>query len=285
MYVAALLVPLVLSYFWFSNSSVSTDNAQLKAEIVRLTSQLNNSGHAQDDDSKAQIQMLAHFDKLTQLLERISAVDQQLRDSHNDANLLNSKNADNLRDMEGELSELRHDSAQHLVPAALAHNVLRDFLLFRSNHGNAITLHQQLARSSGMAKDSARLTEELRQAKEQIVLLQAVKPAPAPCPPARPAPAAAAASSTLAPNTELLHQVDDLRGQVAFAKADCIHQRALENDPRSKERTQLLKDARRALSNIPQDPLSGNLRRDINNTIGIIDNQLQNPPQRRFMGL
>ena len=269
-YLLALAVPVGASYYLFSNNSLADENARLKQELDRT--------------HQEQTQLVARFDTLTHHLQHIDAVDQRMRTENNDLVLgkLATSNQDYLNDIAVSLSQLRVDSAQLQIPAhrLLARDELRDFGLFRSNRSTIDALRQQLAKSGADAQSSARMAEELAQAKQQIIMLQASLNRPVPVASSgggggAVAPAPASAGAKL--------QIALLQDQVAFANADCLRQRALDKKTRSKERKQLLEEARTAFIKILQDPATDDLKQSIEKTLEPINVELGRPA--RFFGL
>ncbi|HEX8656195.1 MAG TPA: hypothetical protein VF690_01600 [Hymenobacter sp.] len=271
LYLLALLIPLGASYYLFSNSSIADENARLKRELDRT--------------HEEQTRLIARFDTLTRHLLRIDAIDQRMRVETNDLVLgkLTTSNQDYLNSIAVNLSQLRFDSAQMQVPAhrLIARNVLRDFDLFRSNRSTIDALRQELAHRSEDAKGSERLTNELAQAKQQIIMLQASLSRPAPAP-AAPAPSRRSSASS-GPSPAVRLQMDLLRDQVSFAEADCLRQRALDHKARSKERKQLLEQSRTAFIQILQNPATQDLKASIEKTLEPINVELGRAP--RFFGL
>ena len=269
LYLLALLVPLGASYYLFSNNSLADENSRLKQELDRT--------------HQEQQQLVARFDTLTHHLQRIDLVDQRMREENNDLVLgrLATNNQDYLNDIAVSLSQLRLDSAQMQIPAhrLLVRDELRDFDLFRSNRSTIDALRQELARRGADAQGSARVAEELAQAKQQIIMLQASLSRPAPA-----APAASGGGGAPAPRPDAgaKLQIALLQDQVAFANADCIRQRALERKSH-KERKVLLEQARTAFIKILQDPATDDLKQSIEKTLEPINVELGRPP--RFFGL
>jgi hypothetical protein len=269
-YLLALAVPVGASYYLFSNNSLADENARLKQELDRT--------------HQEQSQLVARFDTLTHHLQHIDAVDQRMRTESNDLVLgkLATSNQDYLNDIAVSLSQLRVDSAQLQIPAhrLLVRDELRDFSLFRSNRSTIDALRQLLAKSGADAQSSARMAEELAQAKQQIIMLQASLNRPVPVASSgggggavTPPPASAGAKQ----------QIALLQDQVAFANADCLRQRALDKKTRSKERKQLLEEARTAFIKILQDPATDDLKQSIEKTLEPINVELGRPA--RFFGL
>jgi hypothetical protein len=267
LYLLALLVPLGASYYLFSNNSLADENARLKKEL--------------DLTHQEQNRLVSQFDTLSQHLQRIDGIDQRLRDEKNDMVLgrLATSNQDYLNDIAVSLSQLRLDSARLQVPAhrLLVRDELRDFDLFRSNRSTIDALRQQLSKSGDQTQSNARMAEELAQAKQQIIMLQASlsRPAPVASGGGGGAPAAVPASSGAK------QQIALLQDQLAFANADCIRQRA---DGKSrKERKRLLEESRTAFIKILQDPATDDLKQSIEKTLEPINVELGRPP--RFFGL
>jgi len=267
LYLLALLVPLGASYYLFSNNSLADENARLKQEL--------------DLTHQEQAQLVTRFDTLTRHLQRIDAVDQRLRVETNDLVLgrLATTNQDYLNDIAVSLSQLRVDSVRLKVPAhrLLVRDELRDFDLFRSNRSTIDALRQQLARSGNTTQENARLAEELARAKQQIIMLEAAgmnhqQPV---------ANNNGGGMVTPPPSAGAKLQIALLQDQLAFAKADCIRQRA---DGKSrKERKRLLEESRTAFISILQDPATADLKQSIEKTLEPINVELGRPP--RFFGL
>jgi len=267
LYLLALLVPLGASYYLFSNNSLADENARLKKEL--------------DTTHQEQNRLVTQFDTLSRYLQRIDKVDQRLREEKNDMVLgrLTTSNQDYLNDIAVSLSQLRIDSARLQVPAHrfLVRDELRDFDLFRSNRSTIDALRQQLSKSGDQTQNNARLAEELVQAKQHIIMLEAALNRPAPvasggggvAPPLAPQPGGAKLQIAL------------LQDQLAFANADCIRQRA-EGKSR-KERKRLLQEARTAFIKILQDPATEDLKQSIEKTLEPINVELGRAP--RFFGL
>ena len=269
LYLLALLVPLGASYYLFSNNSLADENARLKKEL--------------DTTHQEQNRLVTQFDTLSRYLQRIDKVDQRLREEKNDLVLgrLTTSNQDYLNDIAVSLSQLRIDSARLQVPAHrfLVRDELRDFDLFRSNRSTIDALRQQLSKSGDQTQNNARLAEELVQAKQHIIMLEAALNRGASAPPVassgggNPTPPPASAGAKL--------QIALLQDQLAFANADCIRQRA---DGKSrKERKRLLQESRTAFIKILQDPATEDLKQSIEKTLEPINVELGRPA--RFFGL
>jgi hypothetical protein len=271
LYLLALLIPLGASYYLFSNRSIADENARLKQELDRT--------------HQEQGRLLVQFDTLTRHLQRIDATDQQLRAETNPIVLgkLTTNNQDYLNAIAVGLNQLRLDSAQMQIPAhrLLTRDILRDFDLFRSSRTTMDALRQDLVRRGEAAQGTERLSEQLNQARQQIIMLQASLSRPAAAPSGggggggAPAPPSVNAASRL--------QIALLQDQVAFANADCLRQRALDKKSRSKERKQLLQESRTAFIQILQAPATEDLKQSIEKTLEPINVELGRPP--RFFGL
>jgi hypothetical protein len=272
LYLLALAVPLGASYYLFSNNSLADENARLKKELDRT--------------HQEQKQLVSRFDTLTRHLQRIDVVDQRMREEKNDLVLgrLATSNQDYLNDIAVGLSQLRLDSAQLQVPAhrQLVRDELHAFDLFRSNRSTIDALRGQLTRSGADAQNSARLAEELAQAKQQVIMLQASLSRPV-APAGGGGGGGGAPSVASPPSAALKLQVNLLQDQVAFANADCLRQRALDHKARSKERKQLLQESRTAFIKILQDPATDDLKQSIEKTLEPINVELGKEP--RFFGL
>ena len=216
-------------------------------------------------------------------MQRIDVTDQRLREEKNDLVLgsLTTANQNHLNSIAVIQSQLRLDSTQMQIPAhrRLVRDELRDFDLFRSNRSTIDALRSELARQGTTAQGSARLAEELAQAKQQIIMLQASIGRPAPPPVAS---GGGGGSVAPRPDAGAKQQIALLQGQVAFANADCIRQRALERKSR-KERKELLEQARTAFIKILQDPATDDLKQSVEKTLEPINVELGRPP--RFFGL
>ena len=291
LYLLALLIPLGASYFLFSNSSIAEENNRLREELVRTKNE--------------QSQLIAQFDTLTQRLQRVDAVDQRMQTETKDLVLgqLTTINQNNIGAIDVSISELRRDSVQLQVPAhrRLARNVLRNFDLFRSNRNTMAILRQDLSKRGDAAKGSERLAMELAQAKneaaqarQQVVLLQAImnRPAPASTPAvavAAPAPAPAPAPKPKAkpqgpPSISALMEMELLRDQLVYAEADCMRQRGLDQKANSKERRELMEKSRTVFIRLLEDPATADLKQKIEKTLEPINVELGRPP-RSFSAL
>ena len=270
LYLLALLIPLGASYYLFSNNSIADENARLKKEL--------------DLTHEEQARLIARFDTLTQHLQRIDVVDQRMRVETNDlvVGKLATNNQDYLNSIAVNLSQLRNDSAQMQIPAhrVLARNVLRDFDLFRSNRSTIDVLRTELAKRGDDAKSSERMAQELAQAKQQIIMLQASLNRPMQMPSGGGGGGGAAPAP---PSANARLQIALLNDQVAFAEADCLRQRALDHKARSRERKQLLEQSRTAFINILQAPATEDLKASIEKTLEPINIELGRPA--RFFGL
>ena len=268
LYLLALLVPLGASYYLFSNRSIADENARLRRELDRT--------------HEEQQRLVVQFDTLTRHLLRIDAVDQQMLVNPNELvrGKLDVVTKDKLNDIAVSLSQLRLDSAQMQIPAhrRIARNILRDFDLFRSNRSTIDMLRQETEKRGAVAAGSDRLQQQLDQAKQQIIMLQASLNRP------QPSGGGGGGAPAAAPPTAGAKQlIELLRDQVAFAEADCLRQRALDHKNRSKERKQLLEQSRTAFIQILQAPATDDLKASIEKTLEPINVELGRPP--RFFGL
>nr|GFC99437.1 hypothetical protein [Tanacetum cinerariifolium] len=123
------------------------------------------------------------------------------------------------------------------------------------------------------AQGTERLSEQLNQARQQIIMLQASLNRPAAAPSGGGGGAAAAPPSPSV-SAALRLQIALLQDQVAFANADCLRQRALEKKSRSKERKQLLQESRTAFIQILQAPATDDLKQSIEKTLEPINVEL-----------
>lgn len=275
-YLLALLVPLVASYYLFSNSSIAAENARLKLKLDRT--------------EEEQARLVTRFDTLTRHLQRIERTDQQITAEPN-ANMrsvlvLKNRNYDD--DIAVRLSELRNDTAQMQIPAhrLMARNILRDFELYRSTRNTVGQLRDDVAKfgqgaegSNLLAAELASVRQEASSAKQQVVMLQAALSAAS-----RGGGGGGGGNPVVAPvggSSKL--QIELLRDQLAFAEADCIRQRALERKPRSKERRLLLESSRTAFIQILQAPATDDLQQSIEQTLAPMNVELGREP--RFFGL
>ena len=277
LYLVALLIPLVASYYLFSNTSLAAENARLKAELDRT--------------KEEQTRLVVDFDTLTGRLKRIDAVDLRMRTEPNDLLLgqLTTTNQNNLNGIVFGMDELRNDSTRMQTPAhrQLARNILRDLELFRSNRNTIELLRQDLTKRGDAAKGTERLAEELSQAKQQIVLLQASLSRPAPAAAAAPAPAPAAhkakGGAAATPSVSALFEIASLKDKIAFTEADCLRQRGFDFKSGSKERKQLLEQSRTALLQLRENSSTTDMKQDVEKTIEGINTELGRPA--RFFGL
>ena len=277
LYLLALLVPLVASYYLFSNSSIADENARLKSELDRT--------------HEEQQRLVTRFDTLTQHLHRIDAIDLQMmaESNPNVRSVLLLKNQDYGNAIAARLSELRNDTAQMQVPAhrLVARNILRDFDFYRSTRNTIDVLRQDVVRSGEGARGSERLAAELASAKQeassakqQVVMLPAALAAAS----ARGGGGGGGGAVAAAPASGSSKiQLELLRDRVSFAEADCLRQRALDHKPRSKERKQLLEQSRTAFIQILQAPATDGLKQSIEQTLAPINVELGREP--RFFGL
>lgn len=270
LYLLALAVPLGASYYLFSNNSLADENARLKQELDRT--------------HQEQKRLVAQFDTLTSQVQRIDLVDQQLRDVQNPVVLgrLNTQNQDYLNDVATSLSILRSDSGSLQVAAhrQLVRDELRDFDLFRANRSSIDALRQQLAKSGNTTQENAKLAEELAQARQQIVMLQAIGSRQPQI--ITSGGGGGGGGVQPPPSSGAKQQIALLQGQLAFAHADCIRQRALDGKSR-KERRKLLQQARTEFIVVLQTPAYADLQTSIMETLASINKDLGKDP--RFLGI
>ena len=267
LYLLALLVPLVASYYLFSNKSIADENARLKHEL--------------DVTHEEQARLITRFDTLTQYLQHIADIDQRIKGEPNQlvVSSLTIKNQDYMNAIAVGLSELRNDSTKMQVPAhrMLARNILRDFTLYRMDRNTIDVLRQEMLRQGDEAKGCERISQQLDQAKQQVIMLQASLNRP------QAGGGAAPVAQPQTPSTSSRLQVALLKNQVAFAEADCLRQRALDKKARSKERLQLLQQSRTAYLVILQNPATADMKQSVEKTLEGVNVELGQPP--RFFGL
>ncbi|TGE07760.1 hypothetical protein [Hymenobacter fodinae] len=268
-YVLALALPLLASYFLFSNNSIADENAKLKRELERT----------RDEQHK----LLVQLDTLTGHLQRIELTDRQLRTETNDLVVgeLNKRSQDYLNAIAVTLNELRGDSAQmqFLTNKRLAHNVLRDFDLFRSNRNTVDFLRQSLDKKGIDVSGKEQLAAELAQTKQLLATYQAAAAN-------RPAPAIAGSGSSGggngssgARNADLQRRLQESNNQVAllsdqvnFVNADCLRLRA--SGMSKEQRKEMLEQARKGFVAILQNPSSEDMKASVEKMIDSIDKEL-----------
>ncbi len=272
-YVLALALPLVASYYLFSNDTVAEENKILKRDLERTQIE--------------QYKMLIQLDTLTGYLQRIEANDRQLRVESNDLVVgdLNKKNEDHLNSIAVTLSELRRDSTTMQFPTSkrFAHNMLRDFDLFRSNRNTVDFLRKSLDKSGINTSDREQLAAELAQTKQLLATYQATAAAAANN---RPAPALRSdggggggggarggSSGDLKARLEAsADQVALLSDQVKFANADCLRLRAASMG--REQRKEMLQQSRKGFVAIVQNPSSDDMKETVMKMIDMIDKEL-----------
>ncbi|MBO0359112.1 hypothetical protein J0X19_14220 [Hymenobacter sp. BT186] len=267
-YVLALALPLLASYYLFSDGSIADENQKLKRELERT----------RDEQHK----LLVQLDTLTGHLQRIELTDRQLRTESNDLVVgeLNKRSQDYLNAIAVTLSELRRDSTkmQFLTNKRLAHNVLRDFDLFRSNRNTVDFLRQSLNKSGIDVSGKEQLAAELAQTKQLLATYQAAAAN-------RPAPVmnsgggggggnggggrASDLQRRLIASNE---QVALLSDQVNFANADCLRLRA--SGMSKEQRKEMLEQSRKGFVAILQNPSSEDMKASVEKMIDSIDKEL-----------
>ncbi|RZL12124.1 MAG: hypothetical protein EOO62_11760 [Hymenobacter sp.] len=272
LYLLALLVPLGASYYLFSNNSLADENSRLKKELDRT--------------HQEQARLVTQFDTLSRFLVRIDAADQQILANPNELvrGKLDVAIKDNLNNIAVGLSQLRLDSTQMQVPAhrLLARNVLRDFDLFRSNRSTIEMLRKEAGLSGVAVASSNRLQQQLDQSQQRVIMLETALAQLR-------ASANSGGGNQIAPvvapvnaSAGVKQQIDLLHNQIDFAEADCLRQRALDHKSRSKERKQLLEQARTAFIQILQHPATNDMKASIEKTLEPINIELGRPP--KFFG-
>jgi hypothetical protein len=270
-YVLALALPLVASYYLFSNDTVAEENKTLKRDLERTRIE--------------QHKMLTQLDTLTGYLQRIEANDRQLRVESNDLVVgdLNKKNEDHLNSIAVTLSELRRDSTTMQYPTSkrFANNMLRDFDLFRSNRNTVDFLRKSLDKSGINTSDREQLAAELAQTKQLLATYQATAAAAANN---RPAPtprndggggggSRGGNSGDLKARLEAsTDQVAFLSDQVKFANADCLRLRAASMN--REQRKEMLEQSRKGFVAIVQNPSSDDMKETVMKMIDMIDKEL-----------
>ncbi|HEX8427330.1 hypothetical protein [Hymenobacter sp.] len=276
-YLLALALPLVASYFLFSDGSVAVENEKLKRELQRTRTE--------------QFALLTQLDTLTGRLKHIELTDRQLRTESNDLVIgdLNKRTQDDLNTIDLTLRDLRGDSAkmQFVTNKRIAQNVLRDFDLFRSNRSTIDFLRQSLDKKGIDVSGREQVAAELAQTKQLLATYQAAAAN-------RPPPMASGgggggggnsgggggnSSGGNARNADLqrrlqesVSQVALLNDQVNFANADCLRLRAsgLSKD----RRKDMLEQARKGFVAILQNPSSEDMKDSVEKMIDSIDKEL-----------
>lgn len=273
-YLLALALPLVASYFLFSDGTATAENQKLKLELQRT----------RDEQQK----LLAQLDTLTGHLQRIELTDRQLRTETNDLVIgdLKKRTQDYLNSIAVTLSELRRDSTQmqFVTNKRLAHNVLRDFDLFRSNRSTVDFLRESLDKRGIDVSGREQMAAELAQTKQLLATYQAAAAN-------RPAPVASGggggggggggSSASSARNADLqrrlqesLNEVALLNDQVSFEKADCLRLRA--SGLGKEQRKEMLEQSRKGFVAILQNPnsTSESMKGSVEKMIDSIDKEL-----------
>jgi len=263
-YVLALALPLLASYYLFSDGSIAAENQKLKRELERTRSE--------------QQKLLVQLDTLTGHLQRIELTDRQLRTESNDLVVgeLNKKSQDYLNAIAVTLSELRRDSTQmqFLTNKRLAHNILRDFDLFRSNRNTVDFLRQSLDKNGIDVSGKEQLAAELAQTKQLLATYQAAAAN-------RPAPVVSSGGGGGGRSGDLQRRLEASSGQVGlltdqlrFANADCLRLRA--SSMSKEQRKEMLEQARKGFVAILQDPSSDSdtMKDSVEKMIDSIDKEL-----------
>ncbi|UOQ68862.1 hypothetical protein [Hymenobacter volaticus] len=273
-YLLALALPLVAAYFLFSDGSIAEENKKLRDELERTRTE--------------QHKLLTQLDTLTGHLQRIELTDRQLRSESNDLVVgeLNKRSQDYLNAIAVTLSELRRDSTQMQFPTnkRLAHNVLRDFDLFRSNRNTVDFLRQSLDKKGIDVSGKEQLAAELAQTKQLLATYQAAAAN-------RPAQVMmggggggsggsnGSGSGSSARTADLQRrlqesneQVSLLTDQVSFANADCLRLRA--SGMGKEQRKEMLEQARKGFVAILQNPSSEAMKGSVEKMIDSIDKEL-----------
>jgi len=269
-YLLALALPLVAAYYLFSDNSIADENQKLKQELARTRDE--------------QHRLLTQLDTLTGHLQRIEQTDRQLRSESNDLVVgeLNKRSQDYLNAIAVTLSELRRDSTrmQSVDNKRLAHNVLRDFDLFRSNRNTIDFLRQSLNKQGIDVSGKEQLGAELAQTKQLLATYQAA---------AANRPAAVSGgggggsgggggggSARAADLQRRLQESTDkvamLSDQVSFVNADCLRLRATSMS--KEQRKEMLEQARKGFVAILQNPSSDDMKASVEKMIDSIDKEL-----------
>lgn len=266
-YVLALALPLLASYYLFSDGSIASENQRLKQELERTRTE--------------QTRLLTQLDTLTGHLQRIELTDRQLRTESNDLVVgeLNKRSQDYLNAIAVTLSELRRDSTKMQVETnkRLAHNVLRDFDLFRSNRNTVDFLRQSLDKKGIDVSGKEQIAAELAQTKQLLATYQAAAAN-------RPAPVmnsggggggggGGGRSGDLQRRLEASgDQVALLTDQLRFANADCLRLRATSMS--KEQRKEMLEQSRKGFVAILQNPSSDDMKDSVEKMIDSIDKEL-----------
>lgn len=273
-YLLALALPLVASYFLFADRKTAEENIELKRKLERTEVE--------------QKRLLTQLDTLTSHMRRIELTDRQLRTETNDYVIgeLNKQSQDYLNSIAVTLSELRSDSTQMQFQTnkRIAHNILRDFDLFRSNRNTIDFLRESLNKRGIDVTDREQLSAQLAESRQLLATYQAAaanRPAPAPS-------GGGGGGSDFsgggggggsARTAELQRrlqesnsQVSLLSDQVRFANADCLRLRA--NGLGRDQRKEMLEQSRKGFMAILQNPSSDNMKESVEKMIDSIDKEL-----------
>lgn len=267
-YILALALPLLASYYLFSDGTIADENQKLKRELEQTRNE--------------QKRLVVYLDTLTNHLRRIDQTDQLLRDETNYMIIgrLNTKNQDNVNSIASVLSAIRSDTTTMKVPTSkmLASSVLRDFELFRSNRNTIDFLRQALNEKGVNVTDCEKLQARLDKAESTLAIFQAAAAN-------RPAPAASGGggggggggrssnSGDLQRRLQAsLLEVKVLTDKVAFANADCLRLRA--SGKSSAQRKEMLQQARKGFIEILQEPSSQEMKSSAEKMVDAIDKEL-----------
>ena len=265
-YLLALALPLAAAYYLFSDTSTANENQKLKQELVRTRDE--------------QQHLLTQLDTLTGHLQRIELTDRQLRAESNDLVVgeLNKRSQDYLNAIAVTLSELRRDSTrmQFATNKRIAHNVLRDFDLFRSNRNTVDFLRQSLSKQGIDVSGKEQLAAELAQTKQLLATYQAAA-ANRPTPVSSGGGGGSSGSSARAADLQRRLQVSNdqvalLTDKVSFANADCLRLRATSMS--KEQRKEMLEQARKGFVSILQNPSSDDMKASVEKMIDSIDKEL-----------
>ncbi|MBX0289474.1 hypothetical protein K3G63_03445 [Hymenobacter sp. HSC-4F20] len=271
-YVLALALPLIASYYLFSDGSIAEENQKLKRELERT----------RDEQHK----LLVQLDTLTSHLQRIELTDRQLRTESNDLVVgdLNKRTQDYLNAIAVTLSELRRDSTQmqFLTNKRLAHNILRDFDLFRSNRSTVDFLRQSLDKKGIDVSGKEEMAAELAQTKQLLATYQAAaanRPAPAMMSSGGGGGGSGGGGGGSARAADLQRRLQESNDQVAllsdqvnFANANCLRLRA--TNMSKEQRKEMLEQARQGFVAILQNPSSEDMKATVEKMIDSIDREL-----------
>ena len=271
LYLLALALPLVASYFVFSDKTIAEENIRLKQELAQTQAE--------------QGRLLTQMDTLTRHLQRIDLIDRQMRTETNDLVLgeLTKRTQDHLNAVALTLSEVRRDSAQMKTVSnkLISQNVLREFDLFRNNRSTIDFLRQELGRRGIDVSNREQLAVELAQTKQLLATYQAAassRPAPPPVSGGRSGggggggSGAARAADLQRQLLESQQQLALLTDQVTFANADCLRLRS--GDKKLAQKKEMLEQARKGFLAILQNPSSEDMKSSVEKMIDSIDKEL-----------